>query len=148
MSMSVTGTAGKTRRPPGRPGRPCRLGSPEAAAADRDRRRREYADLRAKLALSSQELADLLDLSPATVRALPHWTSSSAAPTERVLAIMRGELLRRTRERVAELRAWRDIELAEAEAALAEHMQMCRSAEPEGLDEIEEEAAWAVPSEK
>jgi hypothetical protein len=126
---------------PRRRGRPVRFGSPEAAAADRDRRRHEFADLRTKLALPSQELADLLGLAPNTVRALPHWTSTSAAPTERVLGIMRRELLRRTRERIEELRAWREIELAEAERELDEHMALCRAAEPEGLDEIEDEAA-------
>lgn len=115
-------------------GRPFRLGSPEAAAADRDRRRREYADLRTKLALPSQELADLLSLAPGTIRALPHWTSTSAAPTERVLGIMRRELLRRTRERIEELQTWREIELAEIQRELNEHMALCRAAEPEGLE--------------
>jgi hypothetical protein len=138
MSMSVAGTTGKTRRPPGRP---CRLGSPEAAAADRDRRRYEYADLRAKLAMPSKDLAALLGFTVGTVEAAPYWSSPTAAPTDKTLGIMRRELLKRSRERIEELRAWREIELAEAEAQLADHMQMCRSAEPEGLDDETEEAA-------
>ncbi|WP_181180645.1 hypothetical protein [Mesorhizobium sp. B2-4-6] len=53
---------------------------------------------------------------------------------------MRRELLRRTRARINELRTWREIELATVERELAEHMALCRAAEPEGL-ETEEEAA-------
>jgi hypothetical protein len=124
-----------------RRGRPVRFGSPEAAAADRDRRRHEYADLRTKLAMSSKDLAQLLGFTVGTVEAAPYWSSATGAPTDKTLAVMRRELLHRTRERIAELRAWREIELAEAERELEEHMALCRAAEPEGLDEIEEEAA-------
>jgi hypothetical protein len=91
--------------------------------------------------MPSEELAALLGFTVSTVEAAPYWSSATGAPTDRTLAVMRRELLRRTRARIAELRAWREIELAEAERELAEHMAMCRAAEPEGLDEIEEEAA-------
>jgi hypothetical protein len=136
--MSVTGTAKDASRPLGRP---IRLGSPEAAAADRDRRRREYADLRAKLAMPSGELADLLGMSRATVKTMPWWRSPSSAPTDATLAKMRRELLKRTRERIEELREWREIELAEIQRELDEHMASCRAAEPEGLETGDGEAA-------
>jgi hypothetical protein len=134
--MSVTVETAPRRR-----GRPVRFGCPEAAAADRDRRRHEYADLRAKLGLPSKELAALLGYTVGTVETFPCWSSPTGAPTDRTIALMRQELLRRTRERIAELRAWREIELAEAERELAEHMAMCRAAEPAGLDDESEEAA-------
>jgi hypothetical protein len=91
--------------------------------------------------MPSKDLAQLLGFTVGTVEAAPYWSSATGAPTDKTIAIMRRELLRRTRERIEELRAWREIELAEAERELADHMRMCREAEPEGLNEIEDEAA-------
>ncbi|WP_296740432.1 hypothetical protein [Mesorhizobium sp.] len=105
--------------------------------------------------MSQADLAGLLGLSLWTVKVMPCWTSPTTAPTEATLATMRAELLRRSRakvdetraefvrrsrERIAELQEWREIELATLERELAEHMALCRAAEPEGLDDIEDAA--------
>lgn len=132
MQAPVTGTAEKVASR--RRGRPIRRGSPEAAAADRDRRRREYADLRRRLGLPATELAALLGYTVATVETMPMWRSASQAPTDRTIAVMRQELLRRTRERIAELQEWREVEMARMERELQEHMALCRASEPEGLE--------------
>ncbi|MCT8989640.1 hypothetical protein NYR54_04930 [Chelativorans sp. SCAU2101] len=123
-----------------RPGRPPRGGSPEAAAADRQRRREEYARLRASLDLSPAELAALLGLSVNTIRRLPGWSDPALAPTDKALATMRRELARRTRERLEETRIRREIErdLLEAECRL--HMLECGALYGED-EQNEQEAA-------
>ncbi|RWC46095.1 MAG: hypothetical protein EOS55_18260 [Mesorhizobium sp.] len=101
-----------------RGGRPPFGGSREAAAADRDRRRDEYVDLRRHLAMSPAALARLLGLSVGTVRRLPAWSDPAFAPTDATLDLMRAELVRRAHATLAEaeMRAEIEAELAVHEA--------------------------------
>lgn len=112
-----------------RRGRPFRAGSPEAAAADRDRRRREYVDLRTRLAMSPAALAKLLGLSLGTVRLYPSWTTTTA-PTDATLAKMRAELVRRARQTLAEAEARAEIEQDIAEMEARWHMESCAAESP------------------
>lgn len=115
---------------PRRRGRPCRGGSPEAAAADRDRRRREYVELRTRLGMSPAALAKLVGLSANTVRLYPAWTTTTA-PTNATLAKMRAELVRRARQTLAEAAMRREIEQDIAEMEAREHLAQCAAeAEP------------------
>lgn len=104
---------------------------PEAAAADRERRRDEYVDLRRKLAMSPATLAKLVGLSVGTIRLYPARTSPDTAPTDATLAKMRQELVRRARQTIeeAEWRAEIEQEIAEMEARW--HLRQCaEQAEP------------------
>lgn len=141
--MAVTATGRPSR------GRPFRHGSAEASAADRDRRRREYADLRARLSMPPADLAKLTGLSLWTVKSFPCWSSRATAPSEATLSTMRQELARRdrveaaefkARSRVEELRIRHEIELAEIERELDEHIALVRASEPDGLDPEAEDA--------
>jgi hypothetical protein len=127
---------------PRRRGRPHRLGSARAAAADRKRRREAYADLRKRLGMSSLELADLLGQSVATVRTAPFWASPRAAPTDATLTKMRRELVRRTRARVEEARLKREIERELLEAECEEHLRVCGIFDPDAIeaDDMEDAA--------
>jgi hypothetical protein len=116
---------------PRRRGRPFKGGSPEAAAADRDRRRDEYVDLRRKLAMSPAALAKMLGLSVGTVRLYPARTSPDTAPTDATLAKMRAELVRRARLTLAEAAMRREIEQDIAEHEARWHLAQCAAeAEP------------------
>lgn len=117
-----------------RPGRPPSGGSREAAAASRQRRREDYASLRARLGMSPTELARLLGLSEGTIGRLPMWTSSYAAPTEKTLTLMRRELVRRTRERLAEARMRREIEHQMLEEECREHLAYCGIVDPDEME--------------
>lgn len=108
-------TATETRKPVGRP---YTGGSLEAAAADRNRRRREYVDLRTQLNLTPAALARLVGLTRGTVRNFPGW-SKNLAPTQATLDLMRTELVRRARETIAMAEIERDIALREAELHIA-----------------------------
>lgn len=110
---------------PRRRGRTPRGGSPEAAAADRHRRREDYVRLRTRLAMTPTELAALLGLSRGTVRRFPGWTDPALAPTDAALATMRRELVRRTRERLEDARVRREIERELLEAECRAHLLEC-----------------------
>jgi thiamine biosynthesis protein ThiC len=115
-----------TNAPRNRSGRPPYDGDREAAAAaDRDRRRDEYVDLRNRLAMSRAALARLLDLSVGTVGLYPARSSLRAAPTNMTLEKMRAELVRRARQTIeeAEMRAEIERELAVHEARW--HVEKC-----------------------
>ncbi|PWK64632.1 hypothetical protein [Aminobacter sp. AP02] len=125
-----------------RPGRPLHGGSPEAAAASRQRRREDYARLRAALSMSPAELARLLGLAESTVRILPAWSSASFAPSDRALDLMRQELLQRTKERLEEARIRREIERESDEAECREHLAYCGIIDPDdAIDGNLEDAA-------
>lgn len=98
---------------------------PEAAAADRDRRRDEYVRLRQQLAMSPAALAGLVGLSVSTIRLYPARTSPDTAPTDATLAKMRAEIVRRARITIeeAEWRAEIEQEVAEMEARW--HLRQC-----------------------
>lgn len=125
-----SGDSMSTNAPRNRVGRPCRHGTPEAAAADRDRRRREYADLRSRLGMSSAALARLLGLAETTVRTLPCWSSARAAPTDATLAIMRQELVRRACQTLAEAAMRAEIEQEIAELEVRWHLRQCAEQAP------------------
>lgn len=111
-----------------------RRGDPEAAAADRDRRRDEYVDLRRKLAMSPATLAELLDLSVGTIRLYPARTSPTTAPTDVTLAKMRAELVRRARQTLKEAAIRKEIKRDIAEMEARWHMEQC-AAEAEPLED-------------
>lgn len=113
-----------------RPGRPYIGGSPEASAADRDRRRAEYVELRRRLGMSPTELAKLLGLSPGTIRVYPARSSPYTAPTDATLAKMRAELVRRAVAVAAEAEARAEIarDLADREVRL--HLAQCAAEAP------------------
>lgn len=125
-----------------RPGRPLAGGSPEAAAAARQRRREDYARLRTRLGMSPAELAGLLGLAESTVRILPAWSSATFAPAEKTLTLMRQELVRRTRERLEEARLRREVERELDQAECREHLQYCGIIDPDNaIDDNVEDAA-------
>lgn len=108
-----------------RPGRPCIGGSPEAAAADRDRRRNEYVELRRRLAMSPAALAKLVGLTPGTIRVYPARSSPYTAPTDSTLAKMRAELVRRAVAAAAEAEARAEIARENADREVRLHMARC-----------------------
>lgn len=113
------------------PGRPFTGGSPEAAAADRERRRDEYVLLRQRLGMSPAALAKLLGLSPGTVRSYPGRSSPTLAPTNATLAKMRAEIVRRAVQRAEEAATRAEIERDIAEIEVRWHMKKCaEEAEP------------------
>jgi hypothetical protein len=112
-----------------RRGRPFKGGSPETAAADRDRRRTEYVDLRTRLAMSPAALAKLLGLSVNTVRLYPAWTTTTA-PTDAALGKMRAELIRRARQTLLEAAIRREIEQDIAELEARRHLEACAAEAP------------------
>lgn len=114
-----------------RPGRPPRGGTPEAAAIDRDRRRREYVELRKRLGLTRTELAEVVGLSANTLNLYPGWTLPDTAPTDTTLAKMRAELVRRARQTLAEAAMREEIEAEVAEMEARWHLRQCaEEAEP------------------
>lgn len=120
-----------TNAPCNRPGRPYHCGSPEAAAADRERRRDEYVELRRRLGMSPAALAELVGLSVGTVRRYPARTSPAVAPTKATLAKMRAEVVRRAIVRADEAAARAEIERSIAELEVRRHMELCaKESEP------------------
>lgn len=99
-------------------------GNPEATAADRDRRRHEYVELRKRLALSPAELSKVVGLTVNTLNVLPGWTATFA-PTDATLAKMRAELVRRARQTLAEAEARAEIEQDIAEHKARWHIEQC-----------------------
>lgn len=99
-------------------------GNSPAAAADRDRRRHEYVDLRKRLALPPAELSKVTGLTVGTLNTMPGWTTASA-PTDATLAKMRAELVRRARQTIEEAEARAEIEADIAEHEARWHMEQC-----------------------
>lgn len=111
-------------------GRPFTGGSPEAAAADRERRRAEYVLLRKRLAMPPTALAKLIGVTKGTVRTYPGAPSSTAAPTNATLAKMRAEVVRRAVQRAEEAATRAEIEREIAELEVRWHMQKCAEEAP------------------
>lgn len=115
-------------------GRPPHGGSSESAAADRDRRRHEYVELRKRLGMSRAELAQLVGLSANTLNLYPGWTLPDTAPTDVTLARMRAELVRRARQTLIEAAMREEIETDLAEVEARWHLRQC-AAEAEPWDD-------------
>ncbi|TPM33548.1 hypothetical protein FJ955_02020 [Mesorhizobium sp. B2-2-2] len=95
-------------------------GRPKADPFDIQNRRQVYIRLKARLSMTSRQVAELVGLSSETTRMYPGHGREGVAPTQATLDRMRQELIRRARAAVAEAEARYALEmdLAAAERRL------------------------------